>query len=1113
MIALRSGVGGGLFPSRYLSDRLEGDARRVDEREVSAHRARLRRWWERVAASCGPATGPRALFDLAAMPLFASLGFRAVDAEFSSGAAQAGLRSRGGARVALLVLPWAARPSTAWRRAVSASADYGAAWCFVFAPPFLSLVGTGGRTVRRSIDFAFPAALGPAEHGVLMRIARSDAFDGGGADEPELDRLVRTAALFQDRVRSDLQLGVVDALAALTPIIERSSRARPGRAFDEALTILYRVLFLLFAESRDLVPCRHPIYRDAYAVGTLCRLARQPDVSRGLWEALAAVSRLSRTGCRVDDLIVRPFNGRLFARAAAPTLECRVETRRASLAPTPHDHAMQQTLIALATRETAAGRQDICYADLGVEQLGAVYERVLDLDRKALASRPRPAAGPVRKRRAARHSDRRKQSGTFYTPQDLAEFVVRRTLTPLVAGRSPDEILALRIVDPAMGSGAFLVAACHYLAAAYERALVEHGRCGDADVGPAEQAAMRRLIAERCLAGVDLNPVAVQLARLSLWLATLSEGKPLGFLDHRLRVGNTLIGASPDDLRRVTGDHARRPRDTQALPLFGDDDLQRSLGEMMRPLRALAATPSDSVDDVRAKERTWTALAGDRSPIEPWRQAANLWCARWFWPAQMPVPSAAELRAAIDVVTKGDATLRTSQVAPWICGANEAGAAHGFFHWSLEFADVFYDEAGCPRTDAGFDAVIGNPPWEMLRESRSAARLVQFVRQSGLYPSCQHGHVNLYQPFLDRALSLTRRGGRVGLVLPWGLATDDGAADLRARLLDRASLDTIVGLENSRAIFPIHRGLRFMVLVASPGGSTREIRARFGVNTPETIAALSSDERNTDLASYPVRLSHALLARAGGPMRRIPDVRQRDVLDMLDRLNTQHGSVGSPSGWNARFGRELNITEDRPHFSERGLPVLEGKHVQPFVADPDAVSFRIPRAAAARLLPSRGYTRARLAYRDVSGVSNRLSLIAAVVPPDVVTSHTLFCLRGELPGDQQHFLCGLFNSYVLNAIVRMLMGGHVTTSLVEALPVPAWTRSRAQRRIARLARRLGRRPGHRATNALLQSAVARMYELDPEAFRGVLAGFPLVHAEERALALTAFEQDSAAFAL
>jgi hypothetical protein len=1116
---LASGIGGTLFPGRYLADRLEPDARAmgVEDSEWSRERRRLAQWWDRVAASCGPASGIRALFDLAAMPLFAMLGFRASDARFERGGAQARLHA-GDTSVALLLLPWAARPSAVWRRAVRSSGEYGAAWCFVLAPPFLSLVGTGATGLRRSLDFSFPAALESSGLTALMILARSTAFERRGQTASRLERLVSHGALFQDRVRSDLQRGVVDALIALAPAIRQFPANSAQPAFDEALTILYRVLFLLFAESRDLVPCRHPVYRNAYSVGTLCRLAERDDTARGLWDAIAAVSRLSRVGCRVDDLIVRPFNGRLFARAAAPTLERKRNVARSARALSAHDRAMQRTLTALATRSTAAGRQDICYADLGVEQLGAVYERVLDLDRGEIEGR-----APAVPERSAGHSDRRKESGTFYTPQQLAEFVVRRTLAPLVAGRSPDEILALRVVDPAMGSGAFLVAACHYLASAYERALVEEGRCLEADIGAAEQVAIRRLVAERCLAGVDLNPVAVQLARLSLWLATLAEGKPLSFLDHRLRAGNSLVGASAEDLRRVRDRRSRRPADA-ALPLFDAEQFQQSLGHMTRPLRALTETSSDTIEDIRAKEKIWAGLTGERSPLTPWRLAMDLWCARWFWPDRSRPPSAAELRAALDAVVGNDATLRRAQLAPWLRAAAAAADARAFFHWPLEFADIFYDESGNPRANPGFDAVIGNPPWEMLRDdganagaaqaSQRRGDMVRFIRESGLYPSCDRGHVNLYQPFLERALALTRAGGRVGLVLPWGLAVDDGAAALRTRLLDRSAIDAIVGLDNANAIFPIHRSTRFMLLVASPGRRTEELRARFGVTTPDEIARLSSDERETDeAASYPVRLSRALLARAGGPSRRIPDIRHAHALKLLDRLSAAYPPVGSPSGWHVQFGRELNITEDRPHFSERGMPVVEGKHVGPFHVRAEQTAFHITRAAASRVLPAAGFTRARLAYRDVSGASNRLSLIAAIVPADVVTSHTLFCLRDDLALERQHFLCAVFNSFVLNTVVRMLMGGHVTTSLVEMLPVPIWDGSSAQQLVARLAARLADRGGHRAAYARMQGAVARMYSLDRDAFRAVLDGFPLVSAADRALALTAFDRHCQAFAL
>ena len=191
----------------------------------------------------------------------------------------------------------------------------------------------------------------------------------------------------------------------------------------------------------------------------------------------------------------------------------------------------------------SARRTRIDYRDLGVEQLGAVYESVLDYE---------PAYADSRRNQILlrRGGDARKSTGSFYTPQTLTDYVVRRTLHPLVDGAPADRILQLRVVDPAMGSAAFLVSACRYLARAYERALVREGLTDEADIDDADRALFRRLVAQRCLFGVDLNPTAVQLARLSLWLATLSANKPLTFLDHHLVCGNSLIGASPIDMAR-----------------------------------------------------------------------------------------------------------------------------------------------------------------------------------------------------------------------------------------------------------------------------------------------------------------------------------------------------------------------------------------------------------------------------------------------------------------------------------------------------------------------------------------------------------------------------------
>jgi hypothetical protein len=239
---------------------------------------------------------------------------------------------------------------------------------------------------------------------------------------------------------------------------------------------------------------------------------------------------------------------------------------------------------------------------------------------------------------------------------------------------------------------------------------------------------------------------------------------------------------------------------------------------------------------------------------------------------------------------------------------------------------------------------------------------------------------------------------------------------------------------------------------------------------------------------------------------RVPDLRRPEDGPWLEQLASTFPPLSDTAGWNATFGRELNATEDRDRFGSTGLPVVEGKCLEPFRTITDRPVARIGRGAALERLPDARFERPRLGYRDVAGVGNRLTLIAAIVPAGVVTTHTIFCLRVAMPIDRQHLLCGLMNSYILNAVVRLLMGGHVTTSLVERLPVPRPRGTLRERRITALARRIASGRGTPAQHALLQSEVARLYELDSATFKRVLDTFPLVPPSDRAAAFKAFQR-------
>jgi hypothetical protein len=255
--------------------------------------------------------------------------------------------------------------------------------------------------------------------------------------------------------------------------------------------------------------------------------------------------------------------------------------------------------------------------------------------------------------------------------------------------------------------------------------------------------------------------------------------------------------------------------------------------------------------------------------------------------------------------------------------------------------------------------------------------------------------------------------------------------------------------------------------------------------------------------TVPVRL----IERFSGEQLAVPELRSPIDVRITSGIAFGLPACGAPSGWELRFGRELNATDDRRHFdtSGRGLPVIEGKHIQPFTVDVSASRQHVTGATVERLLGRRPFERPRLAYRDVSSATNRLTLIAAILPPDTITTHTLFCLRTPLDEEAQHFVCGMFNSFVANYLVRLRVTTHVTVSIIERLPLPMPDRSsREFRVVSTIAARLARGDGAPREQAELQAAAARMCGLERDEFAHVLSTFPLINEEVRAAALASF---------
>jgi len=1049
----------------------------------------LHEWTVRREAAFGPASSVRAIADGIAIPLLKILGFTIIRRHDDQGCARLEAGWRGSALVPVTVAGWDETLDGIWRRSILDAVRADERWGFVFNGSSLRIVDAHRTWSRQYLEFDL--ALLSHEKGsafaLLWRVARAEAL----ATSPRLlDRAVDLSARHGVAVCSALADGVLDALELLLRTLgAQTKRPSTQLLLDQALTVVYRILFLLFAEARGLVPMWHPVYRDRYTIDSIVSTLLTGTRVRGVWSAVNAISRLAYNGCVAGELKVTAFNGRLFSPSATGAVDrTRID-----------DDLMSRAVLSISTTPASrsSGRTRIAYRDLDVEELGAVYEQVLEYE---------PRAGQLTRTR-----DLRKSTGAFYTPRPLTSYLVRETLAPLLAERTADQILRLRVLDPAMGSGAFLVAACSQLAEAAEAALIREGLWHRSDATSSDRVALRREIAQRCLFGVDLNPTAVQVARLSLWLTTLAADKPLTFLDHRLVAGNSLVGASPGDIARQPGGGTKRGRRTRQDGLFETSDFVPVLRTAVLTRVQLADQPDETAAIVRAKEKTLAVLHSADGPLGRHTRVLDLWCAGWFWPNRHP-PDRRTFGDLVDLLLERGNALPPRIANPLLDLVREAALNHRFLHWPLTFPEVFIDKDGQPLPDGGFDAIVGNPPWDMVRGDSGegsertsrrthAQQLTNFVRESGIYRVETRSHVNRYQLFVERAVQLTRRGGRIGLILPAGTVTDSGCAPLRRHFFDHAGVDSIAGFDNRHGIFPIHRSVKFVAITATNGVPTETVRCRFGLSRPEDLEQVAPDRPNG------VDLSRAFIARlSGGDDLAVPEIRGPIDLQVLERISARIPTLHE--GWNVAFGRELNATDDRHRFATfdrdaPARPVLEGKQIDSFRASVEGCRYQLRTDAGVRIP-----RRPRLAYRDIASATNRLTLIAAVIPAEAVTTHTLLCLRTPLPLDAQHALCALLNSFVANYLIRLRVNTHVTVSLVSRLRVPVLDRERRTfSRLSALAQTLMHSPEaaeKQPEYAELQGLVANLYGLTESEFVHVLSTFPLIPEGIKSAALTHF---------
>ncbi len=656
---------------------------------------------------------------------------------------------------------------------------------------------------------------------------RRAAFDPSSGSGPAagslcLAELLRASVEYAHGVGTTLKSQVYDALRHLA----QGFLDYPGNAlrptpevlkatYDNSLILLYRLIFILYAEARELLPVRESeLYRDTYSL-----LAIKQAVARGrhllptsarVWPQLKELFQAINLGS--PPLHVATFNGGLFDPVKHPFLEQYAVG----------DAHLQQAIDMLAR----VNGEFIDYRDLTVRHMGTIYEGLLEF--KLVPCMPADGWSVD----LVNDKGERKATGSYYTPEYIVKFIVEQTIGPVlweaVSGKTTDAeivraVLAVNVLDPAMGSGHFLVEATEYIA----RFLVDYGILPDGKTPEeADLAYWKRRVVQSCIYGVDLNPLAVELAKLSLWLITVAKDRPLSFLDHHLRPGNSLVGARLSTLQRhgATTAKAARKRKTATVQagqsaLFSDADFTQRMAVAVDSMWLIEENEAASVEQVKEQESLYAGLR--RQLVEKYGKLADLLTAQHFGVA---VP-ADQWALVVDHVMGRSLGLPPALHAV-LAQVQEIAARERFFHWELEFPELYFDRYGRPLDEhGGFEAVIGNPPY--VRQEQLAPYKPYFQQD---YAEVYHGVADLFVYFFAQGLRQARHGGRLSYISSNSWLRANYATPLRRYLREATTVETLVDVGDNR-VFEEAPDVYPAVHVVRKGIPSAEHRAQVAVFT------------------------------------------------------------------------------------------------------------------------------------------------------------------------------------------------------------------------------------------------------------------------------------------
>ncbi len=730
--------------------------------------------------------------------------------------------------------------------------------------------------------------------------------------------------------------------------------------FNELLRLVYRLIFLMVAEDRNLLhpekakPDARKLYAEGYSLAALraqCYRAASWDKHHDRYEGIKIVFHALANG---QEALALPALGGLFAGDKLPNLEtARLRNR-----------AFMEALYRLSWLDQKTGMVPVNWRAMETEELGSVYESLLELQ---------PQLGDDGKtlvfasEAAEQKGNQRKTTGSYYTPDSLVQALLDTALDPVLdkteaeADDPAKALLKLSVIDPACGSGHFLLAAARRIATRVARIRAD----GTPSLSDFRHAL--RDVARSCLHGVDRNPMAVELTKVALWIETVDPGLPLGFFDAQIRCGDALLGVFdlkvlqdgiPDAAYKpLTGDDkdtAKYYLQANRAATSGQGGFDFGTGQVAMPeVKPLALDfsgfrdlPEDTVEQIGAKAARFKELRKGQAFVRA-TAAANLYVAAFLLPKVGGAPAGASART-VPTTEELWMALNQGKIRNAMMDAPKAARRARAFHWPLEFPDVMQR--------SGFDVVLGNPPWERVKLQeeeffalrdpdiataknaaarkaliaklpstnprlasewqealRAAATESNFMRESGRFVLGGVGDVNTYAVFTDHFWQLTKPLGYAGLIIPTGLVSGFTYRAFLAELLGTRSLVAFYGFENEDLIFPhITNKVKFGLLtiagrevkVEQPW-FTAHIRQPSEISNPEKRYALTVDEIRA-INPNTLNLPAFRWARDAAVTAAIHNA--------APILVEKQDSTILRNDWNVRFRRLFDMANDSGHF-------------------------------------------------------------------------------------------------------------------------------------------------------------------------------------------------------